>query len=429
MNLRNLLVGTVAALALTISPVFAAPNTSGAIYTTESTCDGTNINIFSAKTEVYLDGGPTHPGAAGLDDGNYYVQVTEPDGTVLGKTLFASVVVEDGEFAECYQLAAILQTASSGFLVFGYDTTSNSGGEYKVWISTDSTFTNSQTKTDNFKVLSNNPNPTPNPTPNPSPTPQPEAILHVEKFYDANANGSFDLGESFINGWRMLIENGISLVRYTPVTVVVEPGEYSVTESTPIELSWVHTTDNPVTITLQDGDEETVRFGNVCVGEGGGHTKGYWSNKNGQATMNDGGTLAPELALLSSLNLRNATGAAFDPASYAAFRTWLTNANAINMAYMLSAQLAAMELNVESGMVQGDALVYAPGVPGASGLGFISINDLMDEANATLGADGLTLSGDPNRAPQAALKNALDAANNNTIFVQATPCAFSFAEN
>jgi hypothetical protein len=59
-------------------------------------------------------------------------------------------------------------------------------------------------------------------------------------------------------------------------------------------------------VTLSNGETKTVEFGNVCLGAGGGLTLGYWSNKNGQATMNDGGTFAPELALLAALNLPNA---------------------------------------------------------------------------------------------------------------------------
>ena len=98
------------------------------------------------------------------------------------------------------------------------------------------------------------------------------------------------------------------------------------------------------------------------------------------------------------------------------------------MAYMLSAQLAAMELNVFNGKVDGNALIYAPGTTSANALGFATVNAIMDEANAALLADGYTLAGDPNRTVQGALKNALDNANNNKNFVQTTPCAFSFAE-
>ena len=57
---------------------------SGAIFTTDLGCTGVNINIFQSKDDVYLDGGPAHVGAAGLPDGSYYVQVTEPNGTPLG---------------------------------------------------------------------------------------------------------------------------------------------------------------------------------------------------------------------------------------------------------------------------------------------------------------------------------------------------------
>ena len=152
----------------------------------------------------------------------------------------------------------------------------------------------------------------------------------------------------------------------------------------------------------------------------------------------DGGTVAPELAFLSSLNLRDATGSNFDPVSYnslptnTAFRPWILGANAVNMSYMLSAQLAAMELNVEAGYVSGSSLVYAPGlipyaIPGLTPTGFISINDLMTAANSALGVDGYTPAGDPNRAVQGALKNVLDAANNNKNFLSPTACTFSFA--
>jgi hypothetical protein len=96
------------------------------------------------------------------------------------------------------------------------------------------------------------------------------------------------------------------------------------------------------------------------------------------------------------------------------------------MAYMLSAQLAAMELNVEAGFVNGSALVYAPGTNSANGLGFATINNLMAEANSELTTHGTALAGDSWRAYQEALKNALDKANNNQTFAQPTPCAFTF---
>ena len=105
------------------------------------------------------------------------------------------------------------------------------------------------------------------------------------------------------------------------------------------------------------------------------------------------------------------------------------------MAYMLSAQLAAMELNVRHPGVTGTALVYggdcvkayqqSQQLPGSNG--FITINDLMTAANTELCLHGTTLNGSPFRAFQECMKTTLDQANNNINFVQGSPCPFSFA--
>src|SRR5215218_1668978 len=99
-------------------PNTGAPNAiaalafSGAIFTTNSLCNGTNVNIFATKADVYVDGGPIHAGAAGLPDGDYYIQVTEPNGTLLGTSVGSPnptpVHVVGGEFAVCYQLADVV---------------------------------------------------------------------------------------------------------------------------------------------------------------------------------------------------------------------------------------------------------------------------------------------------------------------------------
>ena len=91
------------------------------------------------------------------------------------------------------------------------------------------------------------------------------------------------------------------------------------------------------------------------------------------------------------------------------------------MANMLSAQLAAMKLNVLHGKVSASAIVACP--CGDMGLNnqFITIGHLMTAANNALCADGYTPAGDPNRATQECLKTALDNANNNQNFVQSSP--------
>src|SRR6266705_2265541 len=116
----------VAGLFLAPSALPVAAQLTGAIFSTDSTCTDVNRNIFAIKDDVYIDGGPAHPGGAGLPDGSYCVQVTDPSGaTVLGKSDPGAVTVVDGEFVQCYQLTSILKTGSSGFTVPGYDVTPN----------------------------------------------------------------------------------------------------------------------------------------------------------------------------------------------------------------------------------------------------------------------------------------------------------------
>jgi hypothetical protein len=398
----------------------AAPVT-GAIFTTDAACLSVNLNVGYADAQaVYLNGGPAHTGAAGLPDGTYYVQVTEPDGTVLGSSgADRPVTVSGGEFAACYQLWSIVFKTSDASQ--GYDATTNPGGEYKVWVSTDATFVNSETKTDNFKVRAADPcDPEVEECGGGDPS---SATLNVRKFYDANANGLDDDGQD-IDGWEFSVVDGMSFYGLlTPLSLLVDaPDVYTVTESDALEATWSHTTTNPVIVDAADGGTYEVAFGNVCVGAGGGHTLGFWSNKNGLALV--GGD---DLAMLTALNLRNGAGASFDPANNAALKSWLLAGSATNMAYMLSVQLAAMELNVLNGFASGGALIYAPGATSANALGFTTVDALMAEADASLATDNVTIASGAARAYQEALKTALDRGNNNLNFVQATPCAFSFA--
>jgi hypothetical protein len=400
----------VAALALGITSISQAQLT-GAIFTTDSTCTGVNVNHYDSKLDVYLDGGPQNNNSnSTLPDGDYYVQVTDPSGaTVLGSSVGSAtptpISVVNGSFVQCYQVWAIVHSAT---LDPGYDDTPNNGGEYKVWASTSSDFTNNDSKTDNFQVDVVVP-------------PPPQSTLHVTKYYDANTNGSQDLGETDITGWQINLTGDPNNPYTTPHDFVVTPGTYTVGEGTPIETNWFHTTATSVTTTVADGDVSNIKFGNVCTGAGGGLTLGFWSNKNGQALETNA-----DLTFLSGLNLRNANGSNFDPATKAALKSWLLSATATNMAYMLSAQLAAMELNVQHGFVSASALIYAPGAATANANGFATVSDVMNEANVDLGIHGSTVQSGPARTYQEALKNALDKANNNLNFVQSGPCTFSF---
>ncbi|MCL4720126.1 MAG: MSCRAMM family adhesin SdrC, partial [Phycisphaerae bacterium] len=261
------------------------------------------------------------------------------------------------------------------------------------------------------------------------------------KWYDKDVDGVKDSNEGGINGWRIELRdaNGNLVQKVYTKTIdckegryefcCVAPGTYTVLEVMP-NNDWVATTPTSYTVTVGDGSCDLKRdFGNVCLGGGCARTIGYWGNSQGKSKINDGGSANPELSMLRALNLRKSDGAHFDPTGVDSFQSWLRGANATNMAYMLSAQLSAMALNVEGGYVSENDVVYAPGV-GNRGPGnhFITIADLMAAADRApgdgLGADGYTPSGDPNRAVQELRKNALDAANNNEAFVNREPCCF-----
>ena len=392
---------------------------TGAIYTTDVNCGSVNLNVFTSKNAVYLNGGPQGSGS-GLPDGYYYVQVTEPDGDLLGTSVPNTPVhVTGGSFDQCYQLSAIVTKASNGSP--GYDTTSNPGGEYKVWVSSDSTFNSS--KTDNFKV-----NCDPEDNPDCGGGDVESATITAVKFYDANANGLNDDGQE-IAGWKICVQQSAGILdcnHVTPLNMTVTPDTYTVSEGTPVQGNWVHTTPTSDTFTVGNGETHASAFGNVCLGAGGGLTLGYWSNKNGGRVITGPPSL---LAGVLALNLRKENGTLLGSVNLSNFQKFLTGANASNMANMLSAQLAAMYLNRASGGVSGTALVYAPCLIGTgvgNALGFVSINDLIAAANASLGTDGYTVAAGPIRSYQECLKNALDKGNNNLNFVQATPCQFSF---
>jgi hypothetical protein len=404
-------------------PPTAGPDSlPGAIFTTNATGERVNQNIFASKETVYLDGGPKHTGAAGLPAGVYYVQVTNPSGSqVLGTSIGSGndtpfVVGTNGEPAAVYELSAILIKGSDA--TPGYDTTSNEGGEYKVWVSTVADFSNSSAKTDNFKVKTDDGEHETNGEPE-------TAKLNVVKYYDTNANGVQDdtVSEPNITGWLFHVSDDIHLNRNTPFTLILAPGQYTITEMSALETSWVHTTSDILEVGLAAGADVTEVFGNVCIGNRGGHTLGFWSNKNGQAA-----TTAADTTYLASLNLRNPNGTAFDPTNKTQLPKWFLGASATNMACMLSAQMASMALNIrhpEVTAVDPSAIIYRPelNVYGITfNSGFITLGNLVAAANASLvDPNGNTVAAGAIRTYQEKLKNALDDANNDKPFYVVPP--------
>ena len=285
-------------------------------------------------------------------------------------------------------------------------------------------------KTDNFKVKGPS-------TCEGAECPPPLSTIAGEKFYDANVNGVLDPGEVGIPGW--FIQASIPTNTTTDVNghyafLNVPDGIYSVCEVIPaLKPTWINTTPTTISDIAVPPDSLNNNFGNVCLGAGGGLTLGYWHNKNGNNVITKSlGGLSGLNALLGPLFLRNGAGGTVVPfASLTAFDNWIVGANANNMANMLSAQLAAMKLNVVSGGVSGSAFVYAGSCgnnPGGNP-NFISIDQLIADSAGQLQLHPITTEAfDPtNRAIQECLKTALDDGNNNKNFVQSAPCDVNYS--
>jgi len=203
MNHRMLRVSLlVLASAVLLLPAHASQVT-GAIFTTVSDGSEVNFNIYAAKTDVYLNGGPG-PGApstaAGLPDGVYVFMVTDPSGKTLLSTDIAAcrrVQVSGGVFGALVTsnptcVAPHNQgTFGNGGIpvqLMPYNDTPNNGGEYKAWVTAVQNYTCPLTavdcgsnvhgfihdfsKTDNFKVKS-------------------KTVREIDtRFHDTNNNGA-----------------------------------------------------------------------------------------------------------------------------------------------------------------------------------------------------------------------------------------------
>jgi len=187
---------------------------SGAIFTTVADGSEVNFNIYPSKEAVYLDGGPgpgAPQGAAGLDDGTYVFQVTDPSGKELLSTDPATCrqfTVLDGVITSvpatgCEHFTGTdVDHGATTVQLMPFLDTPNNGGEYKVWVTLVEDFAcypdlsavdcvsgNSKhgfiprhSKTDNFKVNG------------------PIGEIDTRFFPDFNRNGRRDGGEDFIDG-------------------------------------------------------------------------------------------------------------------------------------------------------------------------------------------------------------------------------------
>ncbi len=183
MNKKIVFILVAVLLVSTFFIVQAAPPMPGAIFTT--TEDGTIVNEntrYGSKQDVYLDGGPgpnAPPNAAGLPEGDYYFQVTDPSGKVLLSSdeiscrqfhVNGNGVIDEvlGESSCKHKQGNDVDHNAKTVQLYPYDDTPNRGGEYKVWATMVKDydekngdnyspgnvygFIDSKSKTDNYKV-------------------------------------------------------------------------------------------------------------------------------------------------------------------------------------------------------------------------------------------------------------------------------------
>jgi hypothetical protein len=256
-------------------------------------------------------------------------------------------------------------------------------------------------------------------------------------FYDGNVTGVLDGRDRGLANWQVILDldssggisGGDSVTNTNAAGFYsfdgLAPGTYQVCQTLDsLPGNWVQTTATCIGGIILGPDSTDNNFGDARFGAGtGGQTIGFWRNPNGKAVLEANDPLWRNV--INDLNLRNADGSHFDVSlsdsfedAFADWKEWLQGANAVNMAYMLSAQLAVTQLNVCFCGLVARSIVYAPGC-GNIGYqnNFIRVSDLITSANTELGLHGDTPAGSPHREFQACLKDALDGINNNINFI------------
>jgi hypothetical protein len=174
--MRSYVSGLVATALLLIAAggpwsIAEAGQMSGAIFTTRSDGSAVNANHFDSKCAVYLDGGPgpnAPAHAAGLPDGEYYFQVTDPsgkqllstdivlnrrfqvmNGVIVGYTGSGGPVHPIGVDQDHPELGAITIRLANATCPEDFLESPNNGGTYKVWVTPVADFVGDPSQVDN----------------------------------------------------------------------------------------------------------------------------------------------------------------------------------------------------------------------------------------------------------------------------------------
>ncbi len=147
-------------VSLISKPVMGISPVTGAIWTTDSSGEQVNGNLYSNPRDVYLVGGPHKPGALSLASGWYYFQVTDPSGNLLSTDSAGDrrfFVNSEGVISLTTNHRLKIVNGKGIVQMWPFQYSPKNGGEYKVWVTSEESynqfgFISSLSKTDNFKV-------------------------------------------------------------------------------------------------------------------------------------------------------------------------------------------------------------------------------------------------------------------------------------
>lgn len=197
-------------LAASLLGSLASAQIDGAVYTTDVA--GLAKDSFPKGPDVYLAGGPGQNAGcvgAGLADGLYYFQVTDPAGaTLLSSDRLPDRIVRvvGGVFVSASSTHAVALGPCGSKIVqlYPFLRAPDGAGEYKVWITPVGShvpggpnfgFLSDKSKTDFFRLE--------------NAAPVNQAVIQGTVFFDYDQDGAYDplvVGERPVPGWRVEID-------------------------------------------------------------------------------------------------------------------------------------------------------------------------------------------------------------------------------
>jgi len=231
-------------------------------------------------------------------------------------------------------------------------------------------------------------------------------------FADADRDGVRDAGEGPLAGWEVqLVTDSTSISAVTDANgryrfEHVSAGSYSV--ELVLGSGYIATTAGSYAAQVcACADLEIQPFGAaMALLPCNAKPLCYWYSCHGLQKIQQFGVLPT----LPALGLVNTCGKHVAPGSLWSLRWYLIFSNSWNMGYSLSAQVVAMHANLMTGKVHPACVLNDPT------LGVMTVEQLMQQAVASLHAHPYTSPWSQHRNQQSKLKNALLRANHNWIW-------------